>query len=118
MSDVETIEMEVHQLLKGDVDTGLVCLSGADLDELVEANRALELENRALRLHKDLLMNVVHRVYRWSDHVYDEGNAEDWYEIAMIRVQELQRSLKDLTESGFPWAAEHGLLLPGAGEGV
>lgn len=49
MSEIETVEMEVHQLLQGDVDTGLVCLDGADLDELVEANRVLEAVNAALR---------------------------------------------------------------------
>lgn len=66
----ETVEMEVHQLLKGDVDTGLVCLSGADLDELVEANRALELENRALR---SLCQEAVEAAELWISCECPEG---------------------------------------------
>lgn len=87
----ETVEMEVHQLLKGDVDTGLVCLSGADLDELVEANRALELENRALRefvrLVDDVVFLMAHR---------EDGD----------RFHDARQRL----------ATDHGLPLPGAGE--
>lgn len=103
MSDVETIEMEVHQLLKGDVDTGLVCLSGADLDELVEANRALELENRALR--EFVAANDKHESFR-------ETVPTDGYELWIAEWEHLKREAWKARQR---LATDHGIPLPGEG---
>lgn len=107
VSESETVEMEVHQLLKGDVDTGLVCLSGADLDELVEANRALEAANQTLRAQEALLDDALMSAIELHC-----GNRSE------AAIDQYAKALKALTDSGWKstarqrLATEHGLPLP------